>query len=264
MLKKTVLAVAVFFLSLGVTQASPLMDYGQGKVAVDLVYRFNTDASGAWRDDNSYSDMLFTSQSYNESSTFSLDGKNNLEWGITFGLGNNFAAQYRQYSPKSENFWNLLYENYYDSYYPEYSPYVVAKVRANEYNLLYKAGKNITVFTGLVKATASLDGNYSYCPLHLTGERTAPGKKIWQLGATGVTQIADKTTLYGTLAGGKDYSNWEVGVAYKLGKNMEWDVSYRSVKFKDLNGLQSLGHYGDVVFKDWEFKGLGTGITVKF
>jgi len=70
--------------------------------------------------------------------------------------------------------------------------------------------------------------------------------------------IADKTTLWGSAAAGKDLTNYEVGIGYEFRPNWEFNVNYRDFNVKNFS-VQSQGGGFDL-----KAKGLGYGITYKF
>ena len=86
-MKKTVILTmtAATMLTTSVGFASPLNDYSAGKTSVDLTWR--------------QSSLDATSQG----ATDALSKKGNMEFGITTGLGNNFAFQYTNANNKSKD-----------------------------------------------------------------------------------------------------------------------------------------------------------------
>lgn len=194
--------------------AAPLTDYEVGKTAIDLTWR-NTEISDK---------------------DGSMDKKYNMDWGITTGLGNNFAFQYRQFNPKSADT-NINGDQ------------VNSKIKTQEFNVLYKLNSNVSAYAGVMKAK----GEYNDITNPADSGSTKNNSK-WQVGLVGSTKIADKTTAYGSLAAGKDLTSYEVGVSYELASNLDFNVDYRSLKVNKLDG--------DKV--DAKAKGLGFGVTYKF
>ncbi|BBB91099.1 MAG TPA: outer membrane beta-barrel protein [Methylomusa anaerophila] len=218
-MKKVLVALTGLMLFSSTALASPLTDYSQGKASVDLTWR-NTE--------NSISDVTIAFPPY--------DKKYNLDAGITLGLGNNFAVQYRNFEPESASTGFV----WFGVTYPD-----TAKFTFNEYNLLYKLDKNISVFTGLVTAK----GKNVYAG-------SSDTKNFWQFGVVGSAPIADKTTLWGSMGTGADLFNWEAGVSYEFSPGWEFNVNYRTIQSKKL-------HWPPYP-TDLNAEGLGFGVTYKF
>ena len=197
------------FMTAGVTLASPLSDYSAGKVALDVNWtpRLDMEANG-----------------------LSGDGRSsNFDFGLTAGLGNRWAIQYRHFNPVSKN---------YGGYH--------AGIRSQEVNLLYKLDKNLSAFAGWHQAriTASHHG------------LSLPDKSTWQLGLIGTTALAKKTTLYGIVGAGNSLLNAEAGLSYALTRDMDVNLFYR---YKKIDNLK----INSVDF-DTTVKGFGLGLTYRF
>lgn len=260
-MKKLVLAVLFVFALSSVAMASPLTDFSLGKAALDLNFRSSPD----------YDVTVGVNGTGWKSDKIAFDGDSNLEWGFTYGIGNNWALQYRQATPKG-----TLGYNWSDTD-RESNGYQVtgvnigleAKTKVDEYNVLYKMNKNFTAFTGIVKASPSAKLSLGVEPI-FSGDIALAGhdKNIWQFGLQAVAPFADKFTGYGIAAFGSDYRNWEVGVGYQISKNLEFNVNYRDMKIDNMSmvGLNiptENGVIGDVT-SDVQQKGLGFGVTYKF
>ena len=218
-IKKTGLILFFLVLFSTISFASPLEDYSQGKWAVDINWRPNLKMNNRY--DGYYQG------SYVYSANRSLDGKNgNFDWDVTIGLGNKLAFQFGQYNPKAAfgvgmNTW--------------------------EANLLYKLGKNISLFAG-------------YHNAHYSGEQSFQTNGILQGGLIAYRNITNKTTLYGVVGFGKDLLNWEAGISYHISKNVDFNLSYR---YKNVKKLYDAS--GDFSFHDDVIaKGIGYGVTLKF
>lgn len=206
-MKKVFVTLVCLMMLSTVAMASPLMDYNQGKVSVDLTWR-NTQ--------NSLDD-------------FSFDKKYNLDAALTVGLGNKWAFQYRNFEPKSG---------------ATGTDQETLKLATNEFNAMYKLDKNFAAFAGFVTGKATFEDN--------TGFNESASRNMWQFGLVASTEIAPKTTLWGSVAAGNhSWTNWEAGVGYELAPNLELNVSYREMK-------------ANVSDTDFKAKGLGYGITYKF
>ncbi|MDR3591279.1 MAG: hypothetical protein P4N41_16620 [Negativicutes bacterium] len=217
------LCLAILMLAMmfgGTVWASPLMNYEAGKGSIDLTWRNTED------DVSGYTHAI-------------LPERNNLDATLTLGLGNNFAFQYRNFEPKSPVVrWN-------------YGGTITTgqfKLTSNEFNVLYKLAKNVSVFAGDVSASG-----YRWTPI---SSYTTDTKNYWQVGLIGRTEIAPRTTLWASAAAGNDLTNWEAGVSYEFAPGWELNVNYRELKTNKLKLYQ----YVDNV----KATGFGYGITYKF
>ncbi len=294
-MKKVGLMMAGMLLLTSVASASPLMDYSKGKAALDITYRFyqDMDASG------SVHGLGYVLGSDPLQGSDKIGGKNDFEWGMTLGLGNDWAMQYRGFNAQAEKTYSICSDQGYPDapQYRQETPYysrsltaiINPKVRSQEVNVLRKLDKNFSAFAGLVRITPSVKvtGNYAYsesgemsrsidsgyseygsASLTLGGE----DKNTAQIGIIGSTKLADKTNLYGIASLGKDYRNWEAGVSYEVSKDLELNVSYRAAKYDNLkianaNWVTSNNLENPInaeVKSDVETKGWGLGLTYKF
>lgn len=266
-MKKLVLAVLFVFALSSVAIASPLTDFSLGKAALDLNYRSSPDY-----------DANVGINGIGKTDKIALDGDNNLEWGFTYGIGNNWALQYRQAAPKGtlglidvsmED--EMAARSYYNPI-TSLNASLEAKTKVDEYNVLYKMNKNFAFFTGIVKAapSAKLSIGVGTYENSYSGDIAIAGhdKNIWQFGLQAVAPFADKFTGYGIAAFGSDYRNWEVGVGYQLSKNLEFNVNYRDMRIDNMSmvGLSIPTYNGVIgdVTSDVQQKGLGFGVTYKF
>jgi len=213
------LAVVLLFVS-SVSVASPLTDYSAGKASIDLTWR----------------DTLNTASAPNHS--YDFNKKHNLDGSVTFGLGSNFAAQYRHFEPKSADT-----ATSFNSYRGGYE-----QPKTNEFNLLYKLDKNIAVLAGWV--------NGQGYQKDVLGSSSTQNKEFWQLGI--VATIAPKTTVWGSIAAGSDLTNCEVGLSYEFCPSWEFNVSYRELDLKGIANVSGTTNW------DLKAKGLGYGVTYKY
>lgn len=246
-MKKIVFAVLFVFALSSVALASPLTDFSKGKAALDINYRSDADY-----------DVNPGINGLGKLGDIALDSDSNLEWGFTYGIGNNWAMQYRQATPKGTLGFNPS---------PSLSVGLEAKTKVEEFNVLYKLNKNFAAFTGAVKAAPSARVSVASAPA-FSGDLAIAGhdKNIWQVGVQAVAPFADKFTAYGIAAYGSDYRNWEAGIGYQLSKDVELNVNYRDLKVENMNmvGL-SVPSWGiGNVTSDVRQKGFGFGATYKF
>lgn len=268
-MKKIVLAVTFLFALSSVAMASPLTDYSKGKAALDINYRVSTD----------YDASAGIKGTELQTGKIAFDGDSNLEWGFTYGIGNNWALQYRQATPQGKlNLFNYSQQQpevgiaQADYIFPITAANVdlTAKTRVEEYNVLYKMDKNFSLFTGIVKANPSLKVNASaqlFWEANYGADISVQGhdKNIWHLGFIANAPLTDKFNAYGLASFGRDYRNWEAGLGYAISKDIELNVNYRDMKVDDMKviGISTPDASYDVT-TDTKLKGWGFGITYKF
>lgn len=225
MKKKVLGMVAALSLITSVGFAAPLNDFSQGKVAIDVSARPSGDIKVS-----------------DSTGSATYDGKTNWEYGVTVGLGNNFAFEYKNFNPKSKDY-NL-------------SGYTAnGKLDTQEFNILYKVDKNFTVFTGV----NTVKSEYSVGGLDLDGD----SETNWQLGVTGQAPIGKNLTGYATVAAGQDSHSWKIGAAYAIDKNLDFNLFYAENKYNKVkyNDNLATGFGNDA---DYTVKGMGYGLTYKF
>lgn len=235
MFGKTVLSTLVALSLAVVCSASPLMDYSAGKTSLDLNFKPSSDLSGEG---------------------VSLDGKGtNLDLGVTAGLGNKFAVQYRYNTGDSKSYnGNLTYGSY------DIIGSANTTFKAQELNVLYKMDKNVSAFIGWVQATPGLEANGTINGTAVSGS-VDTNNNGYQVGLVGSTKLGDKFTGYGMVAAGNKLTNYEVGVSYEVAQNLELNLGYKDAKYKNL----TLKYDGDSTPEfSYEVKGLTYGLTYKF
>lgn len=293
-MKKLILTATLVFMVSGVSFASPLMDYSKGSVGFDYTYRPNLSMSGTGEVSGTIThtpEMGLTSTAYN-STPFSLsgskdfDGSANLDAGVTIGLGNNWAVQYRQYNPKGtilSGSWSpksnpdgepTLFATESSTRYINYN--IEGKIRSDEFNVLYKVSPKASAFMGIVRTNTGIKPSFSGMIYGSSFAADIPELKsddrnIFQVGLLGSTHLADKLTGYGIVSfGSSDYRNWQAGLSYEFSPKWEFDVNYRSTKFgkyKIAAGSISTSDgsvSADLNVKDVEAKGWGFGLVYKF
>jgi opacity protein-like surface antigen len=220
---KMIIALAAYAtLFTSIASAAPLTDYSEGKTSIDLTLR-NADTSG----DSALGKMTF-------------DNKNNLDWQVTSGLGNNLAIQYRQFDTNSKARNNSTQN----------------RLNTKEFNVLYKVNKNIAVYTGIMQ----IKDTYDIAP---STSLSSENSNRWQCGLIGTTKLANKLTGYAAIAAGENLENYELGVAYKIATHLDFNLSYRQINANKvaLKGFNRPGADSNV---DYTVKGLGCGISYTF
>ena len=142
-MKKIILAAAFLIALSGVAAAAPLMDFDKGKVAIDYTFRPSLDFSVTGRASGYLGTLPYLgaiNSPFNESISRDFSGDANLDLGLTFGLGNRWGLQYRQYNPAG-TIWSYRNANPSDP-----SEYIAVnldgKIRSEEFNLIYGINKN--------------------------------------------------------------------------------------------------------------------------
>lgn len=232
MKKKAILAMTTAaILTASVGLAAPLTDYSKGNTSIDLTWR--------------RADVNESSQYFNES----LDKKGNLDLGYTTGLGNRFAIQYNHYNAQSK-------DTAFPTDYGDGSSYNDnGSLKIQEFNVLYKADKNISVYTGIAQVKGKIN---SYGSAYDLASFESNNKNKLQFGLIGSAKLADKTTAYAQVGVASDFTNWKLGVSQEVAPNLELNVDYRRVEAKKMNFN---GGIGDV---DITTKGFGIGVSYKY
>lgn len=225
-MKKTAIfaMAAATMLTTGVGFASPLNDYSAGKTSVDLTSR--------------QSSIDATSQS----ATDSLSKKGNMEFGITTGLGGNFAFQYTNANNKSKD--TNLPDGAGGTYRENGS------LKTQEFNVLYKLDKNVSAYVGMVNLKGTINDEGS--------GTSSSSKNKMQFGLIGSTKLTDKTTAYAQVGFASSFDTWKVGISQEIAPNVEFNIDYRRTQAKKMNFDNGLG---DV---DMTNKGIGVGVSYKF
>lgn len=232
MRKTAIFAIATAtILTTSIGFASPLTDYSTGKTSIDLTSR-NSDVNGKTPGDST-----------------SFGKKSNLEWGITTGLGNNFAFQYNGYNVKSKD--AVVYQD------ASETDTLNLQLKTQEFNVLYKLDNNVSAYAGLVTLKGNGNQNTNINGATTSQSFSSDSKNKIQFGLIGSTKIADKTTAYASIGVASDYTNWKVGVSQEIAPNLEFNLDYRRIQAKKL-------HFNGVGDADITAKGLGVGVSYKF
>ncbi len=188
--------IAAMSLSLLITTsafASPTTEFQQGALSLEIGSTLNSNVSGKGK------------------ISPDVPGKSGYKAGITAGLSNNLAVQYKQGMFKSEDSTILGMTTF-------------AQSKPKDFNLLYKVNPNLTFIAGYENTEISY-GKFV----------TAASKSALHFGFTGTHKLNDKATLFATLLGGKDVSLRELGVSYALSKDTTFNVSYAERKVKSVD-----------------------------
>ncbi|SEJ82445.1 Outer membrane protein beta-barrel domain-containing protein [Propionispira arboris] len=187
--------------------AAPQTDIQQGKTAVDLgVFNSKTAING---DD--------------------FDTNTKLDAGITTGLSDKYAIQYKYHALGSGN---IERGN------------IKSDINTQEFNVLYKLTPTTDAFVGLHRIDGSI------------GSVDIDAKNKVQVGITSTVPLSSAVSAWGTLAAGSDLVTLEAGLSHPLSQSADLNVYYRYTKDNDLrvNGNKF----------DFENNGFGLGVTMKF
>lgn len=235
-MKKKVLATLAAALAVtSVSFASPLTNYDNGKVAIDLSRSISPKIEYSGGND---------------------DTKSRFAGGLTYGLGNKFAIQYKYADNKTKNY---SLETSISTYYLKISTY--QQYAAHEVNVLYQINPNVSAFAGWTKAIAKNNLSLDYGPsssniTYSEKNSVKDSKNGLQMGIIGQTKLADHLTGWASVGAGTKLMSYEVGLGYDIAKNTEFNVFYRYNKYKEFNfGAEDL---------DVKTKGFGAGVTLKF
>ncbi|BBB90369.1 MAG TPA: hypothetical protein PKA28_12665 [Methylomusa anaerophila] len=239
--KKVILALGMMCsatIALNVGYAAPMTDYSQGKVSIDLTIansndvKVNTSTDGFGSFDTSY------------------DGKNSvLDLGLTIGLGK-FGIQYRDFAPKTKT-----------TYIDEYLSNANYEAKFKEFNVLYKLNNYSAAFIGYHQAKGSVQLDYGD-PVISNPTFSSDTKNTMQIGLIGKTPLAKDLDLFGIVAFGGDLSNYEIGLAQRISKDMDFNIGYREKHADNLNFYDSVS---DSTFRhDVKVSGWNYGLTFRF
>jgi len=153
--------------------------------------------------------------------------------GAAVGLGHNLAFQFRY----DEN---------------QMEPATKLNIRNQQYNLIYKINKNVNVYAGelhsrLLETNNGANNDFS------------TSRNIAQVGAQYHQKIARNATGWAEVAFGKDMQHYEIGTAYALHKNIDFDLSYQYTKVTDYTNSDNNNWKGKATSK-----GLYAGLQFKF
>lgn len=219
-----------------VALATPLTDFSPGKTAIDISFNPSSDTT------QSNGDVKFDADKF-------------ANYGVTVGLGNNFAFQYNNANFKTKNWQDSDFERYVNGRY---------KIKSQEFNLLYKVNKNLTAFSGINQAKQTIVYYDHRNILESSGSYSGDTKRNWQVGLTGQAEIGKNLSAYATAATSKDFHYWKLGLGYALNKDLDLNVFYAKSKYKNLKFNSAFDRILPNITSDVEVKGFGYGLTYRF
>lgn len=162
--------------------------------------------------------------------------KSNIDVGITTGVSDRYALQYKYHGLTSGEDSFKAHED----------------VKTQELNVLYKLNKNTDVFVGVNKFSG-----YDVSPGYLSGKILFETKTRVQYGITSKIPLGKSVEAWGTVAAGSDLLSCELGVSKALSKNTDLNLYYRYTENNDIL-------FAHVIPFDFESNGFGLGVTMKF
>lgn len=186
-----------------VCSASPMPSYSLGHVSLDL---------------NVGSPNL-------SSDNAKVDGKQNVGYALTVGVGFGYAGQYTYNDFKTDN--------------PLHGSSDIKAQQLLLVNNMIDTIANVSLFGGVTQTQA--DGG--------------PKRNGVVVGVAGSLPIAPKTKAYGVLSTGTRVSGYELGLSYSMTDNAKLNLGYRDTKYKDVV-------FNDDTKSDVTAKGLVGGVTL--
>lgn len=181
MKKLVILMAAVLLLTAAPVCASPLQDFSSGRLAVDLNWK-----------------------------PYSFSGGNAGEFGVTAGLGGDWAIAYRQISLDTAG------------YARDY------RVQSREINLIRRLGDGFQFYVGHSRTG---------------GGAGIAAKNVLQAGVIAARKLGERFTLYTILGGGKNVANVEFGLSYQLNPHLELTSTYRHLTVERIGEGASRHNY---------------------
>lgn len=209
--------------------------YEQGKVTVDLAMElsptFNTDSAGT---------------------TIKHDGESQFKGGATVGLGHNFALQYQYSKNKMKEVVSRGANN-------SGTETDNGEVTSNEVNLLYKVSPNLSAYIGNQHVNGSMNFDFVFDDPANGSIHTAidSSKNYAQAGVIVQQELSKQLTGWASVGIGPDLTDYKIGLAYKVNKNVDFDVYYSDTNYR------SFANYAGTDY-DMKLKGVNMGVSLKF
>lgn len=216
-MKKIVAATLGLVFAGTVAFASPSIDYTPGAVTAEFGGTIDSTFSG-------------------KITGISAAAKSGFKFGVTTGLGNGMALQYKEGHFKSEDLR------------APWGNFIHGKSDLNELNLLYRISPNVSLVTGWLQNKISYSADIA--------EAKVSGMHI---GLAGSKRLSDQSNLFASVVAGKDTLFWEAGVSNKIGKDTYLNVSYAVREFKNVDVIPSVL----VPKEDYKLKGISCVVSTK-
>jgi len=227
-LKKKIIAAVLGVLMAGATAAyaSPVTDFEKGDITVEFGSTLNSTFHGSGEVEGE------------------AGGKSGFKYGVTAGLGDDWAIQFKGGKFKSEDF-----SAYSTSLHTTVNTY--GKSTHQEFNLIRRLSPNVAAVAGWVQ------NKFSY-------SNTVEPATIASVhaGLIANQKLDEKSTLFAAVFGGKDVLFWEAGISYQIAKDTHFNVSYGERQFKNVD--LDVPAYSLHKKEDYKLKGITCLFSVDF
>lgn len=171
----------------------------------------------------------------------SIASKANPDFGITTGISDTYAIQYKYHGLSTATAND-----------PDISDQ--ADITMQEFNLIYKINPKTNIFIGINK----FSGKNYLSIVNTDVSADFESKNKIQAGITATSSINEKTSYWGTLAAGSDLLNCELGIGQALDKNTDLNLYYRYIRENGAHRVDTRNTF------DFISSGFGLGLTLKF
>ncbi len=155
-----------------------------------------------------------------EGGNYKMSKSNSSYYGATVGMGSNMALNYKWNNYKGDD----------------------GKIKAQQFNLMYKLAPNLSAYAGWLGAEADTDA---------LGNKD---KNSGHIGLQAQYDIPMLFTVWGNVGVGTKSKAYEIGISKPILNNIELNLSYYDNTFKDALSDDA----------DMKAKGVNMGVTVKF
>lgn len=232
-MKKKIAAAVLGILMAGTTAvyASPVTDFAKGHISAEFGSTLNSTFNGSGE------------------VTGKADGKSGFKYGVTAGLGDNWALQFKGGKFKSEVFSGS------SQTYP-ITVTTFGKSTHQEFNLIRRISPNVSAVAGWVQ------NEFSY------GQYVEPATiSSFHFGFMADKKMNEKSTAFAAVLSGKDVLFWEAGISYQIAKDTHFNVSYGEREFRNVDlGVEMTTPINISLHKkeDYKLKGITCLFSVDF
>ena len=206
------------FLSIGIAGtafAAPLSNYEQGKTSIDLGYSFNKTVGGSVG-------LAGPDLNIKGIPLPSFDADHSFQTGVTVGLGKKIAVQGKFEHLKIAGVDINTGRRPLLGFLPRNSNVnLQLSEQQIQFNVLYQVTPNFSPYIGYKHASLKLSGFDA--PFN-----TKASNNIFQVGILAQAPLSDKVTGWMDFAvGTKNSMSYEIGAAYKVSKNLDFNIGYQ-------------------------------------
>lgn len=223
-----VLTCGALLCAMGTAGAAPATDYDAGKVTLEAGAVLAPDTKISFAGDK-----------------YTGDDKTRFYGGATVGLGNNIALSYQYAEAKVNNIQPL--------------PNSYGTFKTQDINLNYKINENLYAYMGDLHAKGHAHAVATTRSGSWTTTSTADVRSSndrFQVGVRYVSTPIDHVGFWAGIGGGEHLFRAELGGYYNITPNLDFDLSYRYMKFNKVGASDSE--------TDLKLKGLYTGVSYHF